>query len=54
MNVHLIYIEWKKCVEDLGCNIPSSDYDSLFSRIDRDNSGKVSEREFCEWYSSCY
>ncbi|KAL6630459.1 EF-hand [Neocallimastix californiae] len=46
--------EWKNCIKSLNINIPSGDLNTLYSRIDRDNSGKITEREFCEWYSSCY
>jgi Ca2+-binding EF-hand superfamily protein len=46
--------EWKKCVRELKCNIPEQDLDGLFDRIDKDKSGRISEREFCEWYSACY
>ncbi|ORY54891.1 hypothetical protein LY90DRAFT_271668 [Neocallimastix californiae] len=46
--------EWAQCMSYLGINIPQSEMDRLYTMIDTDNSGHIGEREFCEWFSSCY
>jgi len=54
-NNHIyIYIEWAQCMGYLGITIPESEMDRLYQMIDFDNSGHIGEREFCEWFSSCY
>jgi hypothetical protein len=46
--------EWAQCMGYLGITIPESEMDRLYQMIDFDNSGHIGEREFCEWFSSCY
>eukprot|EP00026_Physarum_polycephalum_P015943 Phypoly_transcript_16749.p1 GENE.Phypoly_transcript_16749~~Phypoly_transcript_16749.p1 ORF type:complete len:183 (+),score=27.40 Phypoly_transcript_16749:193-741(+) len=42
--------EWKRCLRYLGYHIPKSYGKHLFYMVDRDRSGRVNEREFCEWW----
>ncbi|KAG4086074.1 hypothetical protein H8356DRAFT_1353281 [Neocallimastix lanati (nom. inval.)] len=46
--------EWAHCMSYLGVNIPQSEMNRLYYMIDTDRSGTINEREFCEWFSSCY
>jgi hypothetical protein len=46
--------EWAQCMSYLGINIPESEMNRLYYMIDSDRSGTINEREFCEWFSSCY
>jgi len=42
--------EWKRAMWALGYYMSKHDAKQLFYRIDRDGSGKVDEREFCEFW----
>jgi len=42
--------EWKRCLRHLGFYLPKSQSKHWFRMVDRDCSGRISEREFCEWW----
>jgi len=42
--------EWKRALRYLNYYIPKGYGKHLFYTVDRDRSGRISEREFCEWW----
>eukprot|EP01117_Protostelium_nocturnum_P016769 TRINITY_DN670_c0_g1_i2.p1 TRINITY_DN670_c0_g1~~TRINITY_DN670_c0_g1_i2.p1 ORF type:complete len:221 (-),score=77.16 TRINITY_DN670_c0_g1_i2:265-927(-) len=46
--------EWKRAMYALGYYMHKHDAKRLFFMIDRDHSGQISEREFCEYWAGCY
>jgi len=42
--------EWKKALRHMGYNLPPGYAKMLFYSVDTNMSGKISEREFCEWW----
>lgn len=46
----LDYFEWRNAMNALGYYMTDFDAARLFAMIDRDHSGRISEREFCEFW----
>jgi hypothetical protein len=42
--------EWKKALRHLGYYFHKGQAKMLFYAVDTDRSGRISEREFCEWW----
>jgi len=46
--------EFKRAMWSMGYYLQKPDRKRLFRMIDRDNSGQISEREFCEYWASTH
>jgi len=42
--------EWKRALRHLGYRFQPGQAKWLFYAVDTDRSGRISEREFCEWW----
>jgi hypothetical protein len=42
--------EWKRALRYLGYHVPKGYARAMFYSVDRNMSGHISEREFCEWW----
>jgi len=50
----LSFKEWKKAMKALGYYMNKWDKQTLFWLIDKDKSGHISEREFCEYWAATH